>query len=114
MRIRELVENVQDKNHNGIDDQLEYDLADDLLFFMNNDDDTYRRHTYPVLFKAKSAYDKGMKVNRSLFSDAVSNAYSGYCKKFPRRELPESLPKEINTQVCNSLYDECKKKVKKD
>lgn len=113
MRIRELVENIQDKNHNGIDDQLEYDLADDLLFFMNNDDDTYRRHVYPVMFKAKNAHKNGIKFDRNLFSDVITKAYENYNKKFPRRELPETLPEDISSQICNSLYDESKNKNKK-
>jgi len=114
MRIRELLEHIEDKNKNGIDDQLEFDLSDDLLFFMNNDDDTYRRHLYPAMAKAKHGYRNGFKVDKNLFSSIVNDAYKNYCEKYPMRELPDVLPKEITERVCNSLHADCKQKDSKD
>lgn len=110
MRIRELLESIEDKNKNGMDDKLEFDLADDVMFFMNHDDDTYRRHLYPAMTKAKQSYGSGIKVDRNLFSSIVNNAYSNYCQKYPLRELPDTLPKEVTERICNSLHAECKKK----
>ena len=100
MRINELLEHIEDKNHNGIDDKLEYDLADDLMFFINNDDNTYRRHVYPSIMKFKQ--NKGHD-GQSLFGGAVTQAYESYSKKFPIRQLPKELPAEIREQVCDML-----------
>ena len=105
MRITELLEDIEDKNHNGIDDKLEFDLADDLFFFINNDDDVYRRHVYPSMMKYKQ--NKGHD-GQVLFGDAVSRAYESYSKKYPIRQLPKTLPAEIQEQVCGMLMQNLK------
>lgn len=105
MRINELLEHIEDKNHNGIDDKLEFDLADDLMFFINNDDATYRRHVYPSIMKhQQNAGHDG----QSLFGDAVCHAYESYSKKFPIKHLPKELPAEIREQVCDMLMQNLK------
>ena len=105
MRINELLEHIEDKNHNGIDDKLEFDLADDLMFFINNDDNTYRRHVYPSIMRhQQNAGHDG----QSLFSDAVCKAYESYSKKFPIKNLPRALPAEIREQVCDMLMQKLK------
>ena len=100
MLIQELLEHVEDKNNNGIDDKLEFDLAEDLTFFMNNDDDIYRRQVYPSVMKFKQSNGN---CDKSVFRDAVHSAYESYCKKFPIKHLPQELPKEVHEQVCNTL-----------
>jgi hypothetical protein len=110
MRINELLEHIQDKNHNGIDDQLEFDLSDDLLFFMHHDDDVYRRHVYPAILKYKQRTKNGLKVHQNLFSDAVNSSYTEYCKKYPLRKLPEDLPKDVHNKLCTTMCDDIKKK----
>ena len=106
MRIRELLEHFEDRNNNGINDKLEYDLADDLLFFLNHDDDVYRRHVFPAMLAFKNHRAKNSKADQSLFSGAVNKAYETYAKRFPRKELPETLPKEICEKICDSLSNE--------
>lgn len=103
MLIKELFENAEDKNHNGINDKLEFDLADDLFFFINNDDNTYRRDVYPSIMKFKQ--NKG-NADKTLFGDTVTKAYETYCKKYPIKELPRELPAEIHEQVCSMLMND--------
>jgi len=103
MRIQELLENFEDKNHNGINDQLEFDLADDLFFFLKNNDDVYRRHVYPSIMKFKQGNKSN---NKSLFSDAVTSAYECYAREFPIKNLPAELPEEIKEQVCDMVLQE--------
>jgi len=105
MRINELLEHIEDKNHNGIDDKLEFDLADDLMFYINSDDNIYRRHVYPSIMKHQQ---KAGQDSQSLFSDAVCKAYESYSNKFPIRQLPKELPAEIREQVCNMLMQNLK------
>lgn len=106
MRIRELLEHIEDRNNNGINDKLEYDLADDLLFFLNHNDDVYRRHVFPAIIAYKNHRIKNKNADHSLFSGAVNKGYEIYAKRFPRRELPETLPKEICEKICDSLSTE--------
>lgn len=109
MRIQELLESVEDKNHNGINDKLEFDLIDDLFFYMNNDDDIYRRHVYPAVHQFKQARRSGNSIQQNLFGDAVTKAYESYCKKFPLRELPTELPQDISEKVCENFVEALEK-----
>lgn len=106
MRIRELLENFEDRNNNGLNDKLEYDLGDDLLYFLNHDDDVYRRHIFPAIQTYKNNKNKDRRVKQKLFGGAVNKAYEAYTKRFPRRDLPESLPTEICEKLCDSLSND--------
>lgn len=104
MRITELVENIGLELGNK--DELDFDLVDDLLFYMNHDDDTYRRHTYPSIIKYKNAMDKGEETDHLLFGSAVTNAYKKYCEEFKEKRLPEQLPRNILNKVCHKLHSD--------
>jgi len=108
MRINELVENIDVDLHfnNKNEDNLGFDIADDLLFYMQNNDDVYRRHVYPQLVKNKHSFKSGS-VDRKLFSSAVHEAYKAYTKEFPVRKLPETLPTDVHEKVCLELYKKC-------
>lgn len=108
MRINELVENIDLDLHynNKKDEDLGFDIADDLLFYMQNNDDVYRRHLYPQMLKHQHALKKG-KADNMLFGSAVHEAYKAYTKEFPIRKLPETLPSDIHEKVCLELYKKC-------
>ena len=110
MRIRDLVENIAIELDN--DDKLDFDLIDDLLFYMNHDDETYRRHTYPSIVKYKNSIDKGEETDHLLFGSAVKHAYKNYCEEFPVKELPEVLSKQTMHKICHKLHDECGEHIK--
>ena len=104
MRITELVENIDlelDKK-----DGLDFDLVDDLFFYMNHDDDTYRRHTYPSIVKYKKARTNGDDTDHLLFGSAVTNAYKKYCEEFKEKRLPEKLPRDVFNKICHKLHTE--------
>ncbi len=108
MRIRELVENIDIDLHfnNKKDEDLGFDISDDLLFYMKNNDDVYRRHVYPQLVKHKHSLQHG-KADRMLFGSAVHEAYKSYTKEFPIRKLPETLPNDVHEKVCLELFKQC-------
>jgi hypothetical protein len=104
MRITELVENIDlelDKNKD-----VDFDLVDDLLFYMNHDDEVYRRHTYPSIVKYKNAMDKGEETDHLLFGSAVTNAYKKYCEAFKEKRLPEKLSRDVLNKVCHKLHND--------
>jgi hypothetical protein len=117
MRINELCESVDfelDKKEKDPNDPhgLGFDLKEDLMFFMNHDDDAYRRHTYPAVLKIKDMIESGKKPDYKLFDKAVKEAYNKYCNKFQIRELPHELEQKMLEEMCQSLYEEECEKIK--
>lgn len=116
MRIFELFENkiFNDKDFVDVTENgrnLNYDLAEDLVYFMNNNDDVYRRHLYPSIASCLDRINKNKSVNSSIFKEAVINSYNEYCKRYPIRELPSSLDEEMCKDICKKVLDELKQHV---
>ena len=108
MKIIELLENIQLPSEDQ-GNKPQFDLKDDLEFFMRNDDDFYRRQYYPHIIKCKRYIESGKTLNPKAFRQLVDHAYECYTKKFPIRELPDTLEEEVRTQLCNKLtHDETK------
>jgi hypothetical protein len=114
MRIRELLEGKkfndlefikQDEEGTGIN----YDLIEDLAFFMHNDDDIYRRHVYPSVVQCIDGMKSKKQINPNIFKAAVEESYRNYLKKFPIRQLPTSLDEELCLEVCKKLHDDFRK-----
>ena len=86
MRIRELLENkdfndLEFVKKNGHSEELDYDLVEDLIHYMNEDDDAYRRHIYPVVSKCINSMKANRKTDSSVFKNAVAECYKTYIKK---------------------------------
>jgi len=116
MRIKELLEGANFDAEDYIDKkgdkrELNYDLAEDLMHFMHNDDDVYRRHLYPVLANCLDNIKHKKDTNKKLFKPAVESSYKAYIKKFPIRELPDSLNEKMTEKICDKLHEEFKEHV---
>ena len=114
MRIKELLESQHFNDSEFLDEKYElaFDLAEDLSFFMNNDDDTYRRHVYPSIVKCLRVLEQKKQPNPMMFKTAALESYKNYTKKYPIRQLPESLDDELIKEVCKNFYEEICKHVK--
>jgi hypothetical protein len=115
MRITELLEgkNFDDlqfvKHREDGGREVDYDLSDDLVFFMNNDDDVFRRIVYPSVSRCVDRIDANQKTNPSLFTNAVRESYKHYVKKYPIRELPDNIEEKLCKETCKKMYEEiCK------
>ncbi len=117
MRIRELFENTNavfdenkfvEKNQKG-KYEPNFDLVEDLIYYMNEDDEMYRRHLYPVLAKALQSLSGKKNIDCSIFSRAVEECYKSYTKKFPIRYIPDELDNGLREQACTKLFDNLKK-----
>ena len=116
MRITELLENHQQNNDdfvkkNNDNGGVEYTfhIPEDLVYFMHNNDEVYRRYIYPAIIKCTRIIKANKKPNPSIFKDAVNKAYSVYLKEFPIRELPNTLDeidKSLCAETCKLLNDE--------
>jgi len=111
MRIKELLENNNFKDSNFVNLQdgkreINYDLSEDLAFYMHNDDDTYRRHMYPAISKCIESIRSNKKVNPDIFKLAVQESYKNYIKKFPIRELPDDISEDVCKEICSKIHEE--------
>jgi hypothetical protein len=114
MRINELLEGkyFDDmkfiKPVEGGGRELNFDLAEDLIHFMHNDDDVYRRHVFPSLTRC---IDKKGKIDSNVFKPAVENSYHAYIKKFPIRELPDQLDEKLCNDICKKMLEDTKEHI---
>lgn len=114
MRITELLEG---NNFNDLDfvkqdkdgRELDFDLAEDIVFHMNNDDDLYRKHVYPSVEKCLHLIKSKSKPNSSIFKTAAEESYKSYIKEYPLRELPEEIDPKVLKDVCKKMRDEVSK-----
>jgi len=112
MRITELLEgktfNEMDFVTHTVDKgkrELNFDIMDDLIFFMNNDDDAYRRHLYPVVSKCVNKHNNDKKTSAKMFADAVKECYSMYINEYPIRGMSSSITDECLKETCKKLHD---------
>jgi hypothetical protein len=84
----------------------EYDLHDDLKFFMNNDPDFYRKHYYPTILKMKICHGRGDEFTSNKFMPIVKEAFKLYKTKFPVKNLNASIKEEDLNEICTKIHDE--------
>ena len=112
MRIKDLLEGKQFNDLEWVTTtdnnkrEPNFDVADDLVYFMNNDDDVYRRHTYPSIVKCVNYTKSKSKSSPSLFEKAVQESYKSYLKKFPLRELPPTIDEKLCKETCEKMHEE--------
>lgn len=110
MRIEELLEsvdiNLDSKQSQNDNEKLNYDLVKDLVFFMNNDDDTYRRHVYPAITKCLDKIKAKEKTHPSIFKVAVLKSYKNYQDEYDEKHLPETLDDKVCNEACKTIHEE--------
>lgn len=114
MKITELFNNPKEpidallgteKDHEEKDKESKFDLDDDLIFYMHNNDDFYRRNLFPVLKVCKNKFDHGGGFSHRMFKPIVARAYESYRKEFPLRELEDSLEEEQCEAIARKIYN---------
>ena len=105
-RDMDFVSNIGDKK------DINFDLVEDLVFFMNNNDDIYRRHLYPMITKCQAGLAANKPVSPNIFRSAVEESYDSYIKQYPINQLPAKLTDETCSQVCKTMYEEVCKSIK--
>jgi hypothetical protein len=109
MRIQELLEGRDFDDTKFVKDtsdkrEIDYDLPDDLIHFMHNDDDVYRRHFYPAIAKCVDRMKLKQPTNISIFKPAVEKSYQLYIRKYPIKELEDNLEKKMCERICNKIH----------
>ena len=117
MRIRELLENANFKeldfiNKSGDKTELDYDLVDDLIHYMHNDDNVYRRNVYPTLSKCIDLVKGKQPTHSKMFAEAIKEAYKQYKKEYPIRILPDELEEDTLKEACTKIHEEFKEHIR--
>jgi len=100
MKIFEILDSQPDSK------KLDFDLVDDLIFYMYNDQTFYRSKFYPVEIKFKRLKKSGQTAPASSFVQLVRDAYSAYYDKYKSAGLEKTLPKDILSQICIKLHSQ--------
>lgn len=113
MRIEELLEGkqfneldfIKTKDDSG-EKEIDYDLADDLIFFMNNNDEVYRKHVYQIISKCINSKKNNEEIKPAEFIKCVKECYKLYLEEYPIRELPDKLDKKTLKEICEKFHEE--------
>lgn len=116
MLIKELLENKNFKDSDFVKPtedgrEIDFDLKEDLIYFMNNDDNVYRRFFHPAISSCVDRMNENGKVSPKIFKSAVEKSYEAYANKYPIRELPLSLDLDICEDICKAILEEVKKHI---
>jgi hypothetical protein len=116
MRIQELLEGKKFDDLDFVTKEngkrsINFDLVEDLIHFMNQDDDVYRRHTYPAIANCLDKMSGKSKPNTKVFEPAVKESYKIYTRKYPIRELPDEIDSKMCEQVCSKIHEEVLKHI---
>jgi hypothetical protein len=117
MQIKELLESLLFKEKDFVEPkedgkrEINFDLADDLIFFMENDDTVHRRFVFPAVDDFIKLKKNNGSPKPSVFKEAARHSYKQYIKKFPIRELPDEISEDILKQVCEKMYEEISKQI---
>lgn len=89
--------------NNGMD----FDVCDDIVVYMRNDPEFYRKHYYPTLAKMCDAYRKDNKIQKESLKTLVSTAIPMYMKKFKIDRKPSDVFTNEDCQnIAEMIFDE--------
>jgi len=108
MKINEFSNSEQDQ-------QVPFNVVDDLAIFMRNDPMFYRKHYFPMMAKISDMHDRGESVDPIvLMKPVVDRGINSYCNKFKLGKKTDKLFSEQDkTDAVKKIYSEEMPYVKK-
>jgi hypothetical protein len=79
---------------------LPWNMVDDLIVFMQNENSFYRRKLYPMLLKTQETVQNGGKVNKKEFVPIIDAAINAYVKKFDLNRRTEDMMSPAEKMEC--------------
>lgn len=74
------------------DNDLTYNLVDDIIVYMRNDPMFYRKSFFPTMVQMKKLYKAKKELDpESVILPLINKAKIGYCKKFNIAKKPDDL-----------------------
>jgi hypothetical protein len=84
----------------------DFDLIEDLLFFINNDPDFYRAEYFPVATSFVGTIKSDNTAKPSHFKNVIEKAYQSYKDKFQLDSLPKVLTPDQVEELCAKLHSQ--------
>ena len=100
MRIFEIFDNTQ------TNPELDYDIQDDLIYWINNDSMFYRKTYYPFAMKVHARFKHNKPVSAGAFASIVKSAYAAYKQQFPIPGQPDTLSDSDIREISVKLHNE--------
>lgn len=86
-------------------EKMDFDLNDDLIYFMNNDPKVYRQLYYPTVVDFMKSHKTGSEFDAKQLVPLVIKSYKLYKQKFPIDKLPEKLKRTDVDDICGKIYE---------
>lgn len=98
-----------------MDDKLPFDVVDDVMVFMRNDPQFYRKSFFPAMVKVKGLVKKDSKINpMDALGPLVDKACESYCNKFEvGRTAKDLFNTEDRKELISKLYSEEMENIRK-
>lgn len=88
----------------GAEDRgLDFDVVDDLIVYMRNDPEFYRREYYPVLAAMSDQYKSEKRISRGGLEQLVDQAIPRYMKKYKINRIPNEVFTDEDKRRCTEM-----------
>lgn len=87
-------------------EEIDFDLQDDLIYFMNADPDFYRYQYFPLQTKFHQYCNAGKGVSPKAFKAVITKAYESYKKQFQLPTLEDTLNEDTLDEICEKLHNQ--------
>ena len=88
--------------------KLDFDVADDLLTYMRNDKQFYRKQYYPMMVSLQDDIQKGRDIDyKERLAPMIDSACGKYTKQYKLPVIPEELLDESDREkLISAMMDE--------
>lgn len=102
------IENTDDQNRIGINKEEEAKLADDVFWFILDDDDLHKQYFMPIARKLKKIYDSESKLDDihdwKSWAKMVNNGCMKYYQEHALKDDPNDIfDKKFRMELCKKL-----------
>jgi hypothetical protein len=75
-----------------VETDLPFDVVDDVIVFMRNDPQFYRKSFFPAVSRVADLHREGKSIDKGkLLSSMVEQGLNEYCKKFNIAKMPDEV-----------------------
>ena len=95
--------------------KFDFDVVDDVVVFMRNDPQFYRKSLFPAVSKIADMHRDGSKIDQNkCLGDVVERALESYCKKFNIADMPDQVFNNDDRQrIIDRIFSEEMEEIKK-
>lgn len=91
-----------------VDDELSFNVVEDLSIYMRNNPMFYRKYYYPSVLKLKEHFEKQKQISpNNLFLPVIEKAVDKYCREFNLGKRPNNLLNDQEKKdLIQKIYEE--------